>query len=197
MAFNDKGEWDFEDDSVAKRIASITSSSSPLMRKAASTGMQGANRRGLGNSSMAVGAAHGAVIDAAAPIAGQEAGQIHAMNMGRLGRDQQTKTIGMEAAIRDRETMANVMATLQANRYNALSNTLANENIPGATRAGVQRSINDQYASAMAYLQNLYGVSVSTLPPSQTPPAQQPVTPAPVTGPSTAPRWMGGFGSAM
>ena len=191
MAFNDKGEWDFEDDSVAKRIASITSSSSPLMRKAATAGMQSASRRGLGNSSMAVGAAQGAVIDAAAPIAGQEAGQIHAMNMGRLGRDQQVKTIGMEAAIRDRETMANVMATLQANRYNALSNTLQNDQIPASARSAVQKSIEDQYASAMAYLQNLYGVSVSTVPPRQTPPTQQPVTPAPVTPAPGGSRWAG------
>lgn len=51
------------------RVASITSQNSPLMQLAATRARQTANSRGLLNSSMAVGAAQNAVLDAATPIA--------------------------------------------------------------------------------------------------------------------------------
>lgn len=59
--------------SVEQRVAKITGQGSPLMRRAQTTGFQVANRRGLLNSSIAAGAAQNAILDAAIPIAGQDA----------------------------------------------------------------------------------------------------------------------------
>jgi hypothetical protein len=58
---------------VEGRVASISNSGSPLMQLAATRAKQAANRSGLLNSSMAVGAGQRAVIDAATPIAQADA----------------------------------------------------------------------------------------------------------------------------
>jgi hypothetical protein len=69
------------DDSAASNLAKITSSDSPLMQMAGAAGMASANRRGLLNSTMAVGAAQGEVIKAATPIAIQDATTAGQKNM--------------------------------------------------------------------------------------------------------------------
>lgn len=61
------------DDSVANRVSEITGENSTLMRAAQTEGLKIANRRGLLNSSTAVGASQRAVLDAALPIASQDA----------------------------------------------------------------------------------------------------------------------------
>lgn len=59
--------------SVQDRLDAILASDSPLMQRARTTGLQTANRRGLLNSSIAAEAAQNAMIDAALPIASQDA----------------------------------------------------------------------------------------------------------------------------
>ena len=61
------------DDSAASQLAKITTSDSPLMKQAASAGLATANRRGLLNSSVAVGASQAETIKAATPIAQADA----------------------------------------------------------------------------------------------------------------------------
>jgi len=58
---------------VAGRTASILDANSPLMQRAAAKANIASNARGMRNSSMAVGAAQNAVINAAAPIANSDA----------------------------------------------------------------------------------------------------------------------------
>lgn len=58
---------------AAGRVASITSAGGPLMQLAETRAKQAANRSGLMNSSMAVGAGQRAVIDAATPLAQTDA----------------------------------------------------------------------------------------------------------------------------
>jgi hypothetical protein len=58
---------------AAGRVAEITSKDSPLMQRAQGRAAQAMNARGLSNSSMAVGAAESAVIDAATPLAQTDA----------------------------------------------------------------------------------------------------------------------------
>ena len=62
-------------DTVQGQLNGILSSNSPLMKRAETFGKQQANRRGLLNSSMAAGASQGAMIEAALPIAQQDASQ--------------------------------------------------------------------------------------------------------------------------
>ena len=64
-----------QDQTVEGRLGGILGQESPLMQRAATSGMQFANQRGLLNSSMAAGAAQGAMIDRAMPIAQQDAQQ--------------------------------------------------------------------------------------------------------------------------
>jgi hypothetical protein len=59
--------------SVAGRVAAIEDTNSPLMQRAKTRATQQANQLGLRNSSIAVGAAQNAVLDAATPIATADA----------------------------------------------------------------------------------------------------------------------------
>jgi hypothetical protein len=176
MAYNSSGTWQDEDAGVANRIAAITAGGSDYIKQARTSGMQAANRRGLGNSSMAVGAAEGAAIDRAAPIAAQEAGQINQRNLsGQEFRQQggianqnftyQTELDKMRYAASEREMQARAITDLNSQRMNAFANTLQNDKIPAEARAEAQRSINDQQADAIARLEQLYGVSLSSSPP--------------------------------
>ncbi|TFH85275.1 DUF4214 domain-containing protein [Billgrantia azerbaijanica] len=62
-----------ENETVQGLLGRILAEDSPLMQRAANQGTQQAARRGLLNSSMAAGAAQGAMIDRALPIASQDA----------------------------------------------------------------------------------------------------------------------------
>lgn len=176
MAYNSSGTWQDEDAGVANRIAAITAGGSDYIKQARTSGMQAANRRGLGNSSMAVGAAEGAAIDRAAPIAAQEASQINQRNLsGQEFRQQggianqnftyQSELDKMRYAASEREMQARAITDLNSQRMQAFANTLQNDKIPAAARAEAQRSINDQQADAIARLEQLYGVSLSSTPP--------------------------------
>ncbi|MBH8578797.1 DUF4214 domain-containing protein [Bisbaumannia pacifica] len=86
--------------STADHLSEILSSSSPLMQRAESQGQQLANQRGLLNSSMASGAAMGAMIDRALPVAQQDAqyqqqrglnAQGHGFDMERMQQDYQNQ----------------------------------------------------------------------------------------------------------
>ena len=63
------------DDSVVNKLNTITAGDSPLMQAARTEGLKVANRRGLLNSSIAAGATQTAMLQAALPIAQQEAAQ--------------------------------------------------------------------------------------------------------------------------
>jgi hypothetical protein len=175
MAYNSSGVWQDEDAGVANRIAAITAGNSDYIKQARTSGMQAANRRGLGNSSMAVAAAEGAAIDRAAPIAGQEAQQINQRNLsGQEFRQQggianqnfqyQRELDAARYASAEREMMARAITDLNSQRMSAFANTLQNDKIPAAARSAAQQSINDQQADAIARLEQLYGVSLRNTP---------------------------------
>lgn len=104
MAYDATGKWTPENDQVDAEVTRITSQNTPIMKQAATTGLKMANRRGLMNSSMAVGAAQNEVIKTALPMASQNAAQTHAKNIS--GQDfSQNRTIQDTelAATRDRQ----------------------------------------------------------------------------------------------
>lgn len=84
MPFDANGNWIEENESVASRVADLTSKDSPIMQQARTSGLQQANRRGLLNSSIAIGAAENEAYRAALPIASQEAGQMAQRNLTGL-----------------------------------------------------------------------------------------------------------------
>ena len=145
---------------IAARIAQITGKDSALMRQARTEGMKQANRRGIMNSSIGIGAAQSEALKVAAPIAGQEA-------QDRMQRDVQAQTLAAqreqamaELASKERGNLADNFSTQMANYQQALSNTLNNENIPAATRAAVQQSLRDQLNYGLGWMQKLYGVTI-------------------------------------
>jgi len=76
---------------VQNQINNVIDKNSPLMQRAAAAANARANRTGMVNSSMAVGAAQGAVYDAATPIATADAGayndfsKLNATEANRIG----------------------------------------------------------------------------------------------------------------
>jgi len=68
------------DDSVATKVNDIASKDSALNQMARTEGLKAANRRGLLNSSMAIGESQDAVLKNALPIASQDAAQAFAKN---------------------------------------------------------------------------------------------------------------------
>ena len=160
MAYDASGKWQAENEGVASRVAAITSGNSDLMKAARTQGLQQAQRRGLGNSSMAVGAAELSALNAATPIASQEAQQIAQKNQAQMGIDADWQKTQAAIASDQQKAILGSVTDLTANRFNAISNTLNNDKIPAATRAAVQSSIDGQYNQALDYLQNIYGVSL-------------------------------------
>jgi hypothetical protein len=70
-----------QNDSVVDAVNRVTSSGNPLMQRAAGIGAAVANSRGLQNSSIAAQSAEKAALDAAVPIASQEASQANQKNL--------------------------------------------------------------------------------------------------------------------
>lgn len=165
------------DNSVSGRVDAILASDSPLMRRAGAEGMQAANRRGLGNSSMSVQASQAAILNAATPIASQEAQQqasaeLAAADASNRERLQQAQLDAAAAdtqariAADERAKMLAALTDLTGQRFNALSNILANHKVSSGARSSAISSFNDQYQSTLNYLQNLYGVSLSNRTPA-------------------------------
>lgn len=87
--------YDMEDDSVIGQMNAITDSGSSYIKQAEAAGTRTAQRRGLINSSIAAGASRGAAINAAAPLAMQEAQQRAGRNSIRLDGTLQRERLGM------------------------------------------------------------------------------------------------------
>lgn len=83
------------DQTTAGQLEAIIDKDSPLMQQAKTKAAQQANARGLMNSSMAVGAAQNAVIEAAAPIANADAAL--AANRAQFNAQNQTQISGLNA----------------------------------------------------------------------------------------------------
>ncbi|SKB32299.1 hypothetical protein [Sphingopyxis flava] len=136
-------------DNIAGRINELTSKDSAWMRGARTEGMKQANRRGLVNSSIGIGAAQREAISAAAPIASQESQQ-------RLQRD----VSAAQLAAQERGQLLDAFTQQMGAYQQSLSNTLANDKIPSGSRSAVQNSLRDQLNYGLSWMQKLYGVTV-------------------------------------
>lgn len=160
MAFNSKGEWVPENDSVADKVTSLTASSSPYIQQARASGLQAANRRGLLNSSMAAAASQGAAIDRALPIASQDAQQISQKNLTKMQADSDMERQRLVTSSADRN--ASLSAALEANKaYLAAFGQIAdNDKIPAATRDAYIRHLLDTRATGLDMIQQIYGIQL-------------------------------------
>ncbi|MES2942931.1 MAG: hypothetical protein V4772_08685 [Pseudomonadota bacterium] len=113
-AQTDAAKWDVApNQTVQSQVQSIIDKNSPLMQQAETRALQKTNARGLLNSSIAVGAGQGAVLDAATPIATTDA-QTYA-------NAAQTNTANTQQA-----NLANQNSTNTAGQFNAGANNAVN-----------------------------------------------------------------------
>ena len=124
-----------EGNTVEGRMSGLLSRNSDYMKRAESRANLLANSRGILNSTMAVGAAHGAAIDAALPIAQQDSSQDLQMNLANVGYENTAAQYGAEAS-RERENLQagleqdtrqfNQTQTFQADQLNQTAQNQAN-----------------------------------------------------------------------
>jgi hypothetical protein len=119
------------EETSAFQLNQITSQSSPLMQRAKQQGMLTAASRGLQNSSIAAGAAQGAMVDRALPLAQQDAatyGRTAAENMAATNR-------AAEAGIDTDISKFNVGTSADLEKFNAASaNALEEFNAKNTTQ---------------------------------------------------------------
>lgn len=119
--------------SVADKVADYTSKDSELMKMARTEGKKVANRRGLGNSSIATGAMMDAMLKQAVPIASQDAAQDHERDMqvrdfefGMVSQDDQ-QSFAQQQAERDKDIEAYLMQTGSDLRIDEMTEAQKNE----------------------------------------------------------------------
>jgi hypothetical protein len=160
MAYAADGTWKMDNTGVADRVAAITSGSSDLMKLARTQGMQSANRRGLGNSTMGIEAAQTSALGAAVPIAQADTQFAVQQNLGKMSGDFDASKTRAVLAGDAQKSLTDAVTSLTGQRYGALSNTLVNDKIPADARNSVISSINAQQQQALDMLSRIYGVSI-------------------------------------
>ena len=130
-----------DDSTVEGRMSGLLSQNSDYIQRARTNADRMSNRRGMFNSSMAMGAAEGAAIDRALPIAQQDAATFAKQQFLNQGYDNDAAQYLAEQSVQ-RE---NLEAGLEqdTNQFNA-TNTLENERLNQAA----QNLSGQQYANA-------------------------------------------------
>lgn len=129
-------------DSVADKVKELTSQDSPLMQQAKTEGLKVANRRGLLNSSMAVGASQDAMVSKALPIASQDASQAFQKNMAANdftfsmeGQDDAQKFQAGEAALGRQLELTMQQNSIDATNQQQIRDIASREGLAAAERA--------------------------------------------------------------
>lgn len=159
MPYDANGNWTPEDDSVANKVAALQSTDSSLMRKAAAEGLRAANRRGLKNSSIAIGSGIAAGLAAVTPIASQDAAQINQKNLQMTDNQNQRQISAAQIAASDRAAYASQLTNLGSNYTTGMSNISANSKLPKAARASAQADMAAMFKSQQQQLAAIYGIN--------------------------------------
>lgn len=153
---------------VQGQVYGIIAKNSPLMQQAQTRALEQMNSRGLLNSSMAVGAGQGAVMDKALPIAQQDAAtnwdsnKTNAAATNRAGEFNAGVTTDVSkanAGIASDLSKANAAMETQVSLSNAQTATdVSKYNVQAALQAGI---VNKQQADAMAQFNAQQATNVS------------------------------------
>lgn len=190
-----------ENTSVSRRLSGLLQKDSPLMKQAETRGLQAANRRGLMNSSMGVQAAEAARLDAALPIASQEAQQAQQSNLQRtelttqqrmqqadiqfrerissLDREAQERIASMNVAASERQAASQLAANFESSYSQIISNIMANPELPSNVRQQLIRQAQTIRDSNLALVEQMYGIELEW--------ETAPVTPDPTNLPLNLP----------
>lgn len=102
---------------VQGQVSDIIDADSPLMQQARRRADEASNARGMLNSSLGIGAAHGAVLDAAMPIATQDASTYFQANQKTV--DAQNAALNFGAAAENQASLANAQLGTDVSKTNA------------------------------------------------------------------------------
>lgn len=133
------GQWTNEDTSVSGRLTGLMSKNTDYMKQAETQGLMAANKRGLVNSSIAVGAAQAERIKAALPIAQQEASQASQAEL--QGRQLQSGDVQQQRQITSTEGLA---AADIASREKLTGQQIASQEKMQTTQIGATQTLQDR-----------------------------------------------------
>ena len=166
-------------ETVQGQMDSILSQDSPLMQRARSLATQQANERGLINSSISAGAGTAAMIDAARPIAAQDAqtyGQRSMFNTDVMNQNAQFSAGQSNDLFKFGQDQASVSDRFNAEQFNLERRQLI-DNQAQLERLGLQINANNQNIPAgfAANISNtaMSGVNAILADPNMTPAAKQ------------------------
>ena len=149
-----------EPESVSSQLTGLLRKDSPLMQQARTTGLQIANRRGLLNSSIAVGAAQNQMISAAVPLASQAASQAHAKELTRMSIGSQERIASLNVAAHDRQFAISALTELEK-KYGAMwTEIVKNKDIPADARENYFQHIAALRDSDLNLVQQLYNIDI-------------------------------------
>lgn len=131
------------------------------MRGAISAGMRSANRRGLINSSMGVGAGIAAGLGAITPIASQDAQQAYGRRMAAVEDARARDVTDAQVRSNDRASYSQAAGNIASGLQSGIATTLNNDKIPAGTRSQVQADMTALYRSQMNQLAGLYGAQLN------------------------------------
>jgi hypothetical protein len=134
---------------LSKQVQTVTDPNSPIMQRATAIANEAGNDKGLLNSSMAVGAAQNAVLNAAVPIA---SGDVNAMNTVGMANTQAKNTEALQTAQqKNAMNTAQAQLTSQANLQNA-----------GAENTQIMAQLGQANQVQLGQLQNQYSSFLQT-----------------------------------
>ena len=145
-----------DESTVEGRMEGLLSKTSDYMQRAESKANAFSNRRGLLNSSMAAGAAHGAAIDAALPIAQQDAAAFLEQQFRNQGYSNEAAKHLADASISRENLEAGLeQDTNRFNQTNLLENERLNQAAENASNMAMAAETNkNNFATLSADLQS-------------------------------------------
>lgn len=133
---------------VAEQIRQITSSGSPLMQGAETAGIAAANKRGLANSSIAVGEAQNSVLRTALPIAQQDASTY--AQAGQFNANAQNQANAQNAQLGTNVSLSNAQQANQASAANVAALNAASQFNANAANVAALSAVDSALRKTLA-----------------------------------------------
>ena len=165
----------FDAANVNDQLNSTLNSNSLLMRVAKSNGQAAATQRGLGNSSIGAEASQRAMVDAALPIAQQNAQQAHQGNQSQLDREHELGVLDKQGQIDKDKLSQQVVANTHGMYMNSVQSAIdsyneryaalmSDKNMSAADKTNLINSMKTELNSTLNMYQKLYS-NISTIRP--------------------------------
>lgn len=145
---------------VSERLTEITGADSRLMRQARTSGFQAANRRGLLNSSMAVGAAEDAAYRTGVTVASQEAQMAADARKGALDRNANMTAKDWELREQSRAQAAQFLTNMEdmyAKQYQAI---MSNDKLSKGSRTRMIESAQNLRTQQRNFVEQIYDIDI-------------------------------------